>query len=275
VENIGLFPELNSLMAKYKFSPRRKHSQHIMVDEKILSAMAAEAGLSKKDTVLEIGAGTGFLTRLLAEKSKVLAVEQDIEFCRLLEEEFRSKNLTVLCGDIRKVKLPPYNKVVSNPPYHISSDIIWLLVEKGFDLALLTFEREFVFKLLAEEGYREYNAISVITNYCSRPEIIFDKISSSSFFPRPNAISALVKLTAKKRFGEAKNEKFFRKFVKSVFRYRNKNISNAMEKAYKELSGEFRQLKQEEYLKAAEKFFDVKVCQLSVKEFVEISNLAL
>lgn len=275
MESAGLFSELNSLMAKYKFSPQRRHSQHIMVDEAVLSTMISESNLSEKDTVLEIGAGTGFLTRLIAEKAKVLAVEQDIEFCGLLEKEIPSKNLRVLCGDIRKVELPKYNKVVSNPPYHISSDIIWLLTGRDFGLALLTFEREFVFKLLAEEGYREYNALSVITNYCSKPEVILDKISSSSFFPRPNAVSTLVKLAAAKRFGKAKNEKFFRQFVKSVFRYRNKNIGNAMEKAYEELSREFGIKGKGKYLNASEKFSGVKVCQLSVKEFVEISNLAL
>ncbi|MFH1225509.1 MAG: 16S rRNA (adenine(1518)-N(6)/adenine(1519)-N(6))-dimethyltransferase RsmA [Candidatus Diapherotrites archaeon] len=270
----SLFQELNSLMVKHGFKPNRRMGQNFIIEEKIIGRMLEAAHLHAGDTVLEIGAGTGFLTRELLKNAKVVAVELDETLCAVLSETLgQNPNFTLICGDFLNAQLPPFAKIVSLPPYAISSGLIYRLSELEFEFALLVFQREFANKLTAEPGFMEYGTISVAANYFFEPQIIIGNISPACFFPKPNSFSSLVKLTPKKRFGKARNEKMFLKFVKSVFRYKNKNLRNALDKAYPFFAKECKI--------GAEKFSalvdslehkDEKVCFLPVGSFVEISN---
>lgn len=270
----SLFQELNSLMVKYGFKPNRRMGQNFIIEEKIIGRMLEAAHLNAGDTVLEIGAGTGFLTRELLKHSKVAAVELDDTLCAVLGETLgQNPNFTLLCGDFLDTELPRFNKVVSLPPYSISSDLIYRLAGLDFEFALLVFQREFANKLTAEPGFMEYGTISVVANYFFEPEIIIGNISPAAFFPKPHSFSSLVKLTPKKRFGSARNEKMFLKFVKSVFRYKNKNLRNALDKAYPFFAKEAK-LDQKKFSALVEslKHKDEKICFLPVESFVEISN---
>ena len=96
-----------------------------MIDEDLLRLMASGASLDKNDVVLEIGAGLGFLTRLLSQKCKqVIAVEVDPRLMRILRTELQDlENVKLIRGDVLKVPIPSFNKVVSNLPFQISSPI--------------------------------------------------------------------------------------------------------------------------------------------------------
>ncbi len=225
---MSLFAELNSLMVKYRFRPRKSNSQHFVLDERLIQRMVDSAGLKKQDTVLEIGAGCGFLTRELLKHCSVVAVESDPALAELLRSELPQEKLTVVEGNFLDAKLPEFNKVVSLPPYAVSTDITYRLLELGFESAVLVFQREFAEKLVAEPGFSEYCALSVMVNYFSEPELLIGNISPKSFFPAPQTFSSLVRMYSKKRFGTAADEHAFREFVQSIFRFRNKNTSNAL-----------------------------------------------
>ena len=134
----------------------------------------------------------------------------------------------------------------------------------------LVFQKEFAEKLLAEPGFEDYTTISVITQYFCEPEILF-MVESNAFFPQPQGFSACVKLKSKKRFGDVSDEKKFIRFIKDVFRYKNKTLSNALQLCVpllqKELGIDKETLKKKI---SGLKFKDQKVYLLEVEEFVEL-----
>lgn len=224
---MSLFVELNELMAKYRFRPKKKLAQNFLIDERVIQRMVEAAEIKQSDRVLEIGAGTGFLTRELQKHCNVIAVERDETLCTLLQNELAEKNLELICENFLKVELPDFNKVVSTPPYHISKKIMMKLLRHDFELAVLAFQEEFVEKLVALPGFPQYSALSVLTQYKTTPKII-GKIEPRAFFPKPKGRSKIVKLEKNKRKNKVENEALFFRFVEELFRHRNKNLRNAM-----------------------------------------------
>jgi len=224
---MGLFAELNDLIARYRFRPRKKLGQHFIVNEKIIEEIVDLAELKSDDKVLEIGAGTGFLTRELSKHCSVFAVEIDETLCELLRNELRGLNATVICGDFLKIALPEFNKVVSIPPYYISKKIMLKLFKHGFELAVMVFQGEFAEKLVAEPGFPQYSAISVFSQYKANIEIV-SPITQSAFFPKPKAISSVVRIRPVERKEKVADEMLFYGFVAELFRYRKKNLENAL-----------------------------------------------
>lgn len=222
-----LFNELQDLMVKYRFRANRKLAQHFVVDQALLEKLVALAELKENDRVLEIGPGTGFLTRELLKKCPVAAIEKDESLCILLEKEMPKKNFSLACGDFLEEPLPKFNKVVSLPPYYHSAGIMYRLLEHGFDLAVLVFQGEFAEKLVAIPGFNEYCALSVLAQQ-SFDASIAKTVPASSFFPKPKGESAIIVLRAMKKPIAVKDKGLFTLFVKTLFRFRNKNLGNAL-----------------------------------------------
>ncbi len=269
---MDLFNELQDLMVKHRFRPRKKLGQHFVVNEALVEKLAKLANLDESDTVLEIGPGTGFLTRKLLQKSKVVAVEVDESLCDLLEEEMPGKGLNLICRDFLKAKLPKFNKVVSLPPYFHSAAIMRQLVRHDFELGILVLQKEFAEKLVALPGFDEYSALSVLAQYSFEPRIL-ERVSPGSFFPKPKEESCILMLKARKRFGEVKDMEGFAFFMKTIFRYRNKNLKNALEKGSQFITPSLKIGKREFGKRAAGlPMLGEKVCLIPVKRFVEIFN---
>lgn len=267
---MDLFAELNELMVKYRFRPSKKLGQNFLIDGEVIQKLLKEAELSSSDRVLEIGAGTGFLTRELLKKCSVTAVELDNILFELLQKELPQENLNLVHGDFLKVELGEFNKLVALPPYTISSEILYRLYELKPELCVMIFQREFVEKLLSKPGFMEYNALPVLTQYNFEVEMLY-RVPSKSFFPKPKSDSAMVKLKAVQRYGTAKDEATFKQFVKSIFRFQNKNLLNAVKNCAQFMGPNF---DKESALKAAEssEFAKTKVNVLSCKEFVSLFN---
>jgi 16S rRNA (adenine1518-N6/adenine1519-N6)-dimethyltransferase len=172
---------------------RKILGQHFLMDHNVLDRMVDYAGLSRSDVVLEVGAGNGVLTRKLAERAgKVIAVEIDERFAKDLKtvsEEY--PNVEVLFGDILRLRPSGFNKVVSNPPYSISSRLIEWLVEQLPELMILMLQREFASKLTAYPGSPKYVYTSVISNTYYEARIL-EIVPRSLFSPPPRVDSAMV-----------------------------------------------------------------------------------
>jgi 16S rRNA (adenine1518-N6/adenine1519-N6)-dimethyltransferase len=232
--------------------------------------MIKEAELTSSDTVVEIGAGAGFLTKELLKKCKVTAVELDPILFELLQKELPQKDLKLIQGDFLKVDLGEFNKLVALPPYTISSEIMYRLFELKPELCVMVFQRAFVERLMSEPGFMDYNALPVLTQYNFEVEMLY-RVPPKSFFPQPKSDSSMIRLKAVQRFGTAKNESAFKQFVKSIFRFQNKNMLNAVKNCAQFMGSDFDKELALEVVKSSE-FAETKVNLLSCKDFVDVFN---
>ncbi|HIH09770.1 MAG TPA: ribosomal RNA small subunit methyltransferase A [Candidatus Diapherotrites archaeon] len=225
-----LFSDLNDQMAKYRFRPDQRFGQNFAINEPLLERMVELADLNAKDTVLEIGCGTGFLTEKLVKKCKVIGYELDRNLAGLLRGRFKDeKNFRLIEEDIVFAKLPKFTKVVSLPPYNISTQVMLKLISSKamFERAVLVFQTEFCEKLTAEPGFPDYNYLSVLARLSFDPKIALKNISPASFFPKPESYSSVIVLQRRDAPKVAQSGDFIF-FIKNLFRYKNKNLSNAL-----------------------------------------------
>jgi len=191
--------------------------------------MMAYADVKTDDVVLEVGAGLGFLTRPLSTRAKkVIAVEIDPRLTVILREQLSTlSNVELIEGDILTVSVPYFDKVVSTPPYSISSPLLFWLMEKHFKLAVLAFQEEFARRLSAAVGSKDYSRLTVATYYRVDAELL-DHIPRSSFYPPPDVDSIIVRLKPKPQPFRVKDERTFFELVQIAFTQRNKKLRNAI-----------------------------------------------
>jgi 16S rRNA (adenine1518-N6/adenine1519-N6)-dimethyltransferase len=210
--------------------PSKRLGQNFLTDPSISREIVSSISPGPHDTVLEPGPGHGALTRLLQkEAGKVVAIEKDPGMVSELRELFRnSPNVTILEGDILRMgeSLPAFNKVVSTPPYYISSKLTLLLTRKKFDLAAVVFQKEFGERLLAEPGTRDYGRLTVMTRRKLNVEKIRD-ISRTAFYPRPKVDSTLLRFTPKDGLTEI-DEVLFEEVVRGIFNQRRRLLKGAL-----------------------------------------------
>jgi len=192
--------------------------------------MISYAEVNDQDVVLEVGAGLGFLTLLLSRTcKKVVAVEVDSKLVRVLHQRLHGTvNIELIEGDVLKVVIPPFNKVVSTPPYFISSPLLFWLLERPFDSAVLTFQREFAERLAAPVNSKDYGRLTVTTYYRADVELL-DYVPRTAFYPSPDVDSFVVRLKPKPSPPfKVRDEQAFFELVQTVFPQRNKKLRNAV-----------------------------------------------
>jgi 16S rRNA (adenine1518-N6/adenine1519-N6)-dimethyltransferase len=222
--------ETKQLLRTFRIVPNRLLGQNFMVDLSIFPKLSDYASLGKADVVLDAGAGFGFLTRFLANRCKsVLAVEKDPQVAAVLREQLSGLvNVKVLEGDVLKVAVPCFSKVVSVPPYQISSRLLLWLFDRKFDCAVLVVQKEFATRLVAEVGSENYGWLTVTTGHSAEVTLL-DAVPKSSFYPPPKVDSVIVRLTSWKVAPFAvKDEAFFKQMARWLFTQRNKKLSNAL-----------------------------------------------
>jgi len=190
--------------------------------------MIEYGSLNSNDTVLDIGAGLGFLTRMIAKKcKKVIAVEIQRALVEALEANLAGfQNVTILSGNILKLSVPDFGKVISIPPYGLSSHLLSWLFERNFECSLLIFQKEFADRLTAAIGSKEYGWLSVVNYFYTETELL-DKVPSSSFYPPPKVDSVIVRLARRNPPFDVKDEKLFSQLTRSLFTQRNKKVRSA------------------------------------------------
>lgn len=266
----GLFEELQSLMAKHAFRPERRLSQNFLISQEAIEEIVSAASLSAKDIVLEIGCGTGFLTCSLLKHCRVEGFELDEKLCRVLESEVKDKKFSLHCEDFLNAKLPKFSKIVSAPPYGISSQLMHLLFKQEFESAVLVFEKAFAEKITAFPGLRDYCATAVLSQYFFRIELL-QQISPGAFFPKPSTPSQIARLESAREHGKACDELLFEGFVEQLFRHKNKNLSNSLEHS-KEWIAENLKFKGEFSKALSAELLGRKVNLVEVEEFVQLFN---
>jgi 16S rRNA (adenine1518-N6/adenine1519-N6)-dimethyltransferase len=204
--------------------------QNFTVESSVFQRAINYANLNKQDVVLDIGAGFGFLTRVLANNCKrVVAVEVDEAIAGVLREQIKDlSNVEIVKGNVLKTPIPAFNKVVSIPPYQISSKLLSWLLNKDFDRAILIFQKEFANHLVASVGSDDYSWLTVVAYYYVETDLL-DGIPKSMFYPEPKVDSVIVRLTPKKpKPFIVKDEAQFKRLAQSLFTKRNRKLRNAI-----------------------------------------------
>lgn len=207
-----------STLKSQGITPKKSMGQNFLIDENIVRKIVKAANIKKSDVIVEIGPGTGILTKELALcAKKVVAIEKDEKLAKKLD----IKNVEVITGDalvkIHDIK-GPY-KVVANIPYYITSFLIRTLLElenKPKDIILLI-QKEVAKRICSKEN----NLLSLSVKYYAKAEII-DYVSKNCFFPKPKVDSAIIKITPNKR---EKNDSLF-KLIKKGFSHPRKTLIN-------------------------------------------------
>lgn len=215
------------------FRTKKSLGQHFLTDKniifKIIDAIVAE----KEDRIIEIGSGTGALTKWLAEKFEDLhAIELDQRAVEVLKQEI--ENLVIHENDVLKVKWSDMvdpkknNVVIGNLPYYITTPILFDLLEnrKLFSEAILMMQKEVAERLVANPSSKDYGILSVQTQLFCSPEILFE-VSRNSFSPPPKVTSAVIKLTFDKPDLSFSDETL-KTVVRTAFNQRRKKLSNSL-----------------------------------------------
>ncbi len=218
--------------------PKKSLGQNFLVDPNIRRKIIEVLELRPSDIILEIGAGKGELTGLIAPKvDKIYALEIDRRLYPLLTEHFKvCNNVSIINQDILKFDLAKISnednkiKVFGNIPYYISSPIIEHLIKyrAGISEVFITVQKEFAKRVVAGAKDEAYGSFSCFVQYYAIPKIVFE-IKRGCFYPTPKVDSCLLKL----RFRDVpavsvEDEEALFKVIRAAFNQRRKTLRNSL-----------------------------------------------
>jgi 16S rRNA (adenine1518-N6/adenine1519-N6)-dimethyltransferase len=236
-------------MKERGFAPKKFFGQNFLISDNILNKIILASGVSRNDTVLEIGPGLGFLTEKLAENAgKVIAVEKDRELAGYLKEIFsEKKEVEIIEGDILKLMdkesflggLGEY-KIVANLPYYITSHFLRMVLESKNPPKemFLMLQKEVAQRICAKPP--KTSLLSVAVQFYGRPKVVF-KVKSSFFWPEPKIDSAILGVSDIKRPPNIDHDDFF-KLAKAGFSQKRKLLLNNLKNGLKKPSSELHAL---------------------------------
>lgn len=230
-------------------SKRQRLGQHFLKSQNIAKFIAESAGITKKDTVLEVGTGPGILVPLLCEKAKfVVSVEADSELHSDAAANFSGlSNLRLVHGDGFDSD-EKFSIFVSNLPYSESRNALEWLAQKKFTRAVIMVQKEFADKLLSMED-KAMRAISVIANHAFEVERLMS-VGRNNFAPPPRVDSVILRLEQKNVLSAD-----LIRSVNGLFSYRRKTVGNIAKKFGKEIQSDKRleELSGDEIIELAKK----------------------
>ena len=222
-------------MDNFKF--KKSYGQNFLQDKNIIHNIVDKTDIDKDSLVIEVGPGSGALTKELAKVSKsVLCYEIDSRLEDTLDENLKDfDNIEIIYDDFLNRNLKndigkySYQKIyfVANIPYYITTPIIVKLIESQIDFSKITMmvQKEVADRFSARIKTKDYGSITVFLNYYYDIEkLLF--VSRNAFIPKPNVDSAVIALKKKEKRLKVKNEELFFKLVRDSFRFKRKNIRN-------------------------------------------------
>jgi 16S rRNA (adenine1518-N6/adenine1519-N6)-dimethyltransferase len=247
----GRYPSPRALLEKYGLRAKKSWGQNFLGDEAILDDIARLAAPRPGDPVVELGAGLGHLTaRLLARRARVVAVERDRDMARVLRGELGERIVLLEAdaarvdyGEIRRVvdatstptatsTPPPKLAVVGNLPYHLTSPILFSLLDQLEHVARAVFllQREVAERLAAPPGSRDWGLASVLLQ--READVSVERIvPPGAIVPPPKVESAVLCALFRAPTDAIAQPERFRRLVKAGFAQRRKTLRNALDAA--------------------------------------------
>ena len=254
---------------------KKQLGQHFLKDERIAEKIANILLLAKTDQVLEIGPGTGVMTKYLVQKPiDLIAMDIDLESIDYLNREFKpfveltaqSKSFKVIHGDILKFdsdQLFPKKQfaIIGNFPYNISSQIVFKTLENKERIPEFSgmFQKEVAQRICEKPGSKTYGILSVLVQAYYDAEYLFT-VPPGVFNPPPKVDSGVLRLIRKENLDLGCDDTFFFKVVKTAFNQRRKTLRNSL-----------KSLISSDVLKE-DSIFDKRPEALGVDEFVSLTK---
>lgn len=247
--------------------PKKALGQHFLKDLQIAERIADTLSDYKQLPVLEIGPGMGVLTQFLLEKGHDLTVvELDMESVDYLEQNFPALEGKILAEDFLRLDLgklfPDQFCVIGNYPYNISSQIFFKMLDYKDLIPCCTgmIQKEVAERIAAGPGSKTYGILSILIQAWYKVEYLFT-VHEHVFNPPPKVKSAVIRMTRNETTELGCNEKLFKLIVKTTFNQRRKTLRNSISSI----------LDKENPL-STDPIFNKRPEQLSVQEFIELTN---
>ena len=212
---------------------KKSLGQNFLIDQNVIDKIINLIDIKNK-SILEIGPGTGNLTKNIIKKNpkKILLVEKDSRFLELLNKD-SNPIIKIINQDVLKIDENKLDDdvltVFGNLPYNISTEILckWILnindKKFWFDYLVLMFQKEVADRILAKFNTRYYGRLSIFTNWKLNVEKICD-VKPSSFSPKPKVDSSILLFQPKSNFFVLKNAKNLEKLTRIFFMHRRKML---------------------------------------------------
>lgn len=247
---------------------KKNLGQHFLRDEEIADRIAATLDNFPSLPVLEVGPGTGMLTRFLLKREKDLTVvEIDRESIDYLKINFPELRDRIIQQDFLRMDLSRYYdgefSVIGNYPYNISSQIFFKVIDHREQIPCCSgmIQKEVAERMVASPGSKSYGILTVLLQAWYDIEYLFT-VNEQAFIPPPKVKSAVIRLTRNKRKRLDCNEKLFKTVVKTSFNQRRKMLRNSI----KSLLSDESPLPDDPMLTKRPE-------QLSIEQFVQLTNL--
>ena len=251
---------VKSLLRKYGITPRKKWSQYFLISRSVIQVMASYA----RGVVLEIGPGLGFITQELAKRAdKVVAIEKDRKMVEILKNEYQFDNVEIIEGDITLIDLKdiPFDRVISNIPYHISSEITFELLDCDFELGILSYQKEFAERLVSVLPSLEASRLSIMAQVKAKWEIL-QSVPRGNYYPVPKTDCSLVKVEPCEIVS---TDSFFEAIVRGLYSHKRKTVKNALISS-RDLTGISKEVFQQRQIPFAER----RVWSLTLEELCHL-----
>ena len=211
---------------------KKSLGQNFLTDQSVLDQIVNITEI-KERTILEVGPGTGNLTRFILKNKpkKMFVVEKDNELTKKLNDNFKDQ-LTIINEDILKINenllFDEKVTVFGNLPYNISTEILskWIINLKNnvwFDCLILMFQKEVADRIIAKFNTSNYGRLSILSNWRLDVKKICD-IEPTSFSPRPKIDSSLLYFSPKKYFYKIRDPQNLEKITRIFFNHRRKML---------------------------------------------------
>jgi len=221
--------------------PKKSLGQNFLRSDEILSKIVNVGNINYNDTILEIGPGTGNLTKKILDKKPnlLIVVEKDEILSEKLKERFGNK-ITVINKDIlncyQEFKFEIPIKVFGNLPYNVSTKILTNFVKiknisKIYQKFIFIYQKEVADRIIAKENSKYYGRLSILTSWRMDNEKILD-IDPKYFYPRPKVWSSLIVHTPKIKFDKLHKPKHLEHITNIFFNQRRKMIKKPMKQLF-------------------------------------------
>ncbi len=215
--------------------PKKHLGQHFLHDVRICERIAGSVSTNGSQNILEIGPGTGALTKkLIPIFPQLKVIDIDTESIAFLKENNIVPSENIIEGDFLQTELSTYFKgeefiVVGNFPYNISSQILFKIYEQKELIPEMVgmFQKEVAKRIVSGHNNKDYGILSVLIQAFYDCSYLFT-VNEGSFNPPPKVKSGVIKLVRKNDQNIQCDEKIFLRVVKTAFNQRRKTLKNSL-----------------------------------------------